>query len=256
MNTNLIAVSESTINEELVQTVNARDLHEFLESKQDFSTWIKARIKQFEFVEGSDYVVVSTAPQKNGALESTGYAQERIDYHLTIDMGKELAMVERNAKGKQARQYFIAIEKAYRKQEPQFKIPKTLSEALQLAADQAKLIEHQSEQIVVMTPKAEYYDQLLGSHEVFDGEQTAKMLRTSRNSLYKFLKQRGVITKSNLPMQLYIDKDFMRVKQTPYNDVFGNPKISLKIVFTQTGIHYIRTMFNEFMVNVNQIATV
>lgn len=116
MNSKLIPVFESTINEESVQTVNARELHAFLESKQDFSTWIKARIKQFEFTENSDYVVIAMAPQKNGALESTTYAQERIEYHVSLDMAKELAMVERNAKGKEARQYFISIEKAYKLQ--------------------------------------------------------------------------------------------------------------------------------------------
>ncbi len=140
-------------------------------------------------------------------------------------------------------------------QQTQFRIPKTLSEALQLAADQAKQIEYQNEQIEVMTPKAEYYDQLIGSDELCDGEMAAKTLRTSRNRLYTFLKQRGVITKSNLPMQLYIDKDYMRIKNTPYNDVFGNPKMSCKIMFTQKGIQYIRMMFNELLVNVeHQVA--
>ncbi len=138
--------------------------------------------------------------------------------------------------------------------EPQFKIPRTLSEALQLAADQAKKIEVQTEQIEVMTPKAEYYDQLLGANEVFDGEQTAKILRTSRNNLYTFLKQRGIITKSNLPMQLYVDKDYMRVKQTPYNDIFGNPKVSLKIVFTQNGIKYVRGLLGKILIENDVVA--
>lgn len=243
MNTNLIAVSESTINEELVQTVNARELHEFLQSKQRFADWIKARIEKYEFTQDVDFITI----------HSSMTSPPTIEYHVSLDMGKELAMVERTTKGKEVRKYFIAVEKEYRsKQESQFRIPKTLSEALQLAADQAKQIEYQNEKIEVMTPKAEYYDQLIGSNEVFDGEQTAKMLRTSRNNLYTFLKQRGIITKSNLPMQIYIDKDYMRVRQTPYNDVFGNPKLSLKIVFTQQGIHYVRTLFSEFMVNVER----
>ncbi len=238
MNTSLIAVTESTINNEVVQTVNARELHTFLESKRQFSNWITYQIEAFEFTQGVDFVTIN----------NSDYSPPRKEYYISLDMAKELAMVERSAKGKQARQYFIAIEKAYRSQETQFKIPKTLSEALQLAADQAKQIEYQNEKIVVMTPKAEYYDQLVGSSEVFDGEQTAKMLRTSRSSLYTFLKQRGVITKSNLPMQLYIDKDYMRVRQTPYNDVFGNPKVSLKIVFTQIGIQYVRGLFEKILV--------
>lgn len=241
MNTNLIAVSESTINDELVQTVNARELHEFLQSKRQFSNWITYQIEAFEFTQGVDFITINNSV----------CSPPRKEYHISLDMAKELAMVERSAKGKEIRKYFIAVEKEYRsKQESQFKIPKTLSEALQLAADQAKQIEYQNEKIEVMTPKAEYYDQLLGSEELSDGEMTAKTLRTSRNKLYAFLKQRGVITKSNLPMQLYIDKDYMRIRNTPYNDVFGNPKMSCKIMFTQKGIQYIRMMFNELLVNV------
>lgn len=250
-NFNLISIQESTLGEEIVQTVNARELHEFLGSKQDFSTWIKSRIKQFEFVEQQDFVRIADAPQKNGALESIGYAQERIDYHISLDMAKELSMVERNAKGKQARQYFIAIEKAYREQHS---LPKTFAEALQLAADQAKRIEQQSQQIAVMQPKAEYYDDVMGSEAVFDGEQTAKMMRMSRNKLYDFLRSYGVLTKSNMPMQMYIDKDYMRVQQTPYRDVFGNIKVSLKVVFTQHGIQYIRMMLRQVMVDPKSLA--
>jgi anti-repressor protein len=233
-----------------VQTVNARDIHSYLEVGKDFSSWIKDRISKYEFVENQDFIC-------SPVLVSEGRGgQNRIEYHVSLDMGKELAMVERTSKGKEVRKYFIAVEKEYRsKQESQFKIPKTLSEALQLAADQAKQIEYQNEKIEVMTPKAEYYDQLLGSEELSDGEMAAKTLRTSRNKLYAFLKQRGVITKSNLPMQLYIDKDYMRIKNTPYNDVFGNPKMSCKIMFTQKGIQYIRMMFNELLVNIeHQVA--
>lgn len=60
------------------------------------ATWIKNRIKNYEFIEGIDFIAGNFLP-----------GSERIDYHLTIDMAKELSMVERNEKGKQARQYFI-----------------------------------------------------------------------------------------------------------------------------------------------------
>ncbi len=252
MNTNLIPVFESTINEELVQTVDARELHAALEVKKDFSNWFKAQIERARLVENRDYIKLA---QKGELINQqvTTTVGTRIEYHLALRSAIHVSLMSNTEKGHEIREYFIEVEEAYRKQQPkELTREQILVMALESERERLKL----AKQVEVMTPKAEYYDQLLGSHDVFDGEQTAKMLRTSRSSLYKFLKQRGVITKSNLPMQLYIDKDFMRVKQTPYNDVFGNPKISLKIVFTQTGIHYIRTMFNEFMVNVNQLATV
>lgn len=88
------------------RAVNARDLHSFLESKQDFSTWIKNRIEQYGFIENQDYQIL--APQNYGA--SWG-GNNKVEYALSIDMAKELSMVERSQKGKEARSYFIRCEK-------------------------------------------------------------------------------------------------------------------------------------------------
>ena len=104
----LISIKQETIGENSVQAVNARELHAFLESKQDFSTWIKSRIDQYGFVEDQDYGVHKIMERQNQGL-STG--QGKIEYFPSIDMAKELAMVERNAKGKEARQYFIECER-------------------------------------------------------------------------------------------------------------------------------------------------
>lgn len=87
------------------RAVNARDLHSFLESKQDFSTWMKNRIEQYGFVENQDFQIL--APQNYGA--SWG-GSNKVEYALSINMAKELSMVERSEKGKQARRYFIACE--------------------------------------------------------------------------------------------------------------------------------------------------
>lgn len=87
--------------------VNARELHEFLGSKQRFTDWIKNRIKQYGFVENEDFVLLhKIMKQKTG---SGGH--NRLEYGLTIDMAKELSMLENNDKGRQARRYFILKEK-------------------------------------------------------------------------------------------------------------------------------------------------
>ncbi|MDR5612136.1 MAG: antA/AntB antirepressor family protein [Arsenophonus sp.] len=100
---NLINIETKNINDELIQTVNARDLHAFLESKQDFSTWIKKRISDYRFVKNKDFIRFHKKMEANNATI--------IDYYISLDMGKELSMVERNEKGKQARQYFIECER-------------------------------------------------------------------------------------------------------------------------------------------------
>lgn len=106
----LISVTPRPIGSAVVQTVNARELHEFLEVGKDFSTWIKERIEQYGFAVGQDFSVAQyLSPPKSGSAKAR--PQTRSDYHLSLDMAKELAMVERTARGKQARQYFIECER-------------------------------------------------------------------------------------------------------------------------------------------------
>ena len=88
------------------KAVSARELYEFLESKQDFSTWIKNRIEKYDFIENVDFVATPQIYGTNNGGHST-----RLEYALTVDAAKELSMVENNDKGKQARRYFIMMEK-------------------------------------------------------------------------------------------------------------------------------------------------
>lgn len=93
-------------------TVDARTLHAFLEVGKDFSNWIRGRIEKYGFAEGEDYDIGS--PVLANQSGKGGDRRSR-DYHLTLDMAKELAMVERNEKGKQARRYFIRCEEELRR---------------------------------------------------------------------------------------------------------------------------------------------
>ncbi len=101
----LIKIQPQAIGGQTIETVNARDLHGFLESRQDFSDWIKNRIQQYGFVEGVDYLIHKFMEQLPSG------AKQKIDYYISIDMAKELAMVERSDKGREARRYFIECEK-------------------------------------------------------------------------------------------------------------------------------------------------
>jgi len=115
----LVPIIESKINNEIIQTVNARELHSFLGVGTHFRDWIKDRIVKYNFVENVDYIKILTQnldAESTAAPESTTYevskmGQGRIDYHVTLDMAKEISMVERNEKGKEARLYFIKCEK-------------------------------------------------------------------------------------------------------------------------------------------------
>lgn len=110
---NLININE-TYNPQgkVIKTVNARELHERLESRSHFTDWIKARIEKYEFIEGKDYIQVYQKSLNNlGGRPST-------EYHLTINMAKELSMVENNERGRMFRQYFIDCEERLQKQLP------------------------------------------------------------------------------------------------------------------------------------------
>ncbi|EJF78140.1 hypothetical protein ME7_00131 [Bartonella birtlesii LL-WM9] len=105
----LIKISEQVIDQQTVKTVNARELHTFLAIGKRFATWITNRINQYEFEEGKDYILTLPKIGKRKNVISK-------EYHLTLDMAKELSMVERNEKGRRARRYFIECEKKLRNQ--------------------------------------------------------------------------------------------------------------------------------------------
>ena len=110
MNTNtaLIPVFNGELDGRQQHLCDARDLHDFLNVGRDFSNWIKSRIDQYGFNEGEDYSPV-LANRSDGLP-----GKQRIEYHLTIDMAKELAMVENNDQGRQVRRYFITMEREAR----------------------------------------------------------------------------------------------------------------------------------------------
>ena len=85
--------------------VNARDLHKFLKVGRRFTTWIQGRIAEYGFAENLDFISFSQSGEKPKGGRPT------VEYHLTLDMAKELAMVENNEEGRKVRRYFIRCEK-------------------------------------------------------------------------------------------------------------------------------------------------
>ncbi|EOL4972302.1 antA/AntB antirepressor family protein, partial [Escherichia coli] len=110
MTSQLIPVFNGTIDNETILLVNARDLHSFLGVGRMFAHWVKERIAEYGFVESQDYILIC----QNGQTKGRGGDRRSKDYHLTLDTAKELAMVERNEKGRQFRRYFIECEKKLR----------------------------------------------------------------------------------------------------------------------------------------------
>ncbi|EAU4474165.1 antA/AntB antirepressor family protein [Salmonella enterica] len=133
MATQLIPVFNGTINNEPVLLCDARKLHSFLEVGKMFANWIKDRLTEYEFVENQDYILIC----QNGQTKGRGGDRRSKDYHLTLDTAKELAMVERNEKGRQIRRYFIECEKQLRQQSQQpVPVPKPLIHTITLTDEE------------------------------------------------------------------------------------------------------------------------
>ena len=109
----LINITRATINDEEVNAVNARELWQKLESKQRFADWIKDRLEGF--TDGQDFTVHKIMKGEDGRFRPT-------EYIISLDVAKHIAMLERNEQGRKIRQYFIEVEKQYRKQEAE-KLP-------------------------------------------------------------------------------------------------------------------------------------
>lgn len=125
----LIPIQQTGVSMLFPQSVNARDLHKSLNVGRRFATWIVERIKEYGFIENQDFVLVS----RNGEIKKgRGGDRRSIDYHLTLDMAKELAMVEKTEVGREVRRYFIECER---------KLQEAMAERLALAEPKAAALD-------------------------------------------------------------------------------------------------------------------
>lgn len=180
----LIPITEKAINNESVQTVNARELHEYLEITTRFNDWVTARISDYDFVENQDYITFT---------ENLVKGRPRKDYYISLDMGKELSMVERNDKGRQARKYFIDCEKQLLQKTQQLVLPTAKDLALMvIQAEEEKerlLLENQqkAEIIEAQRPSVEFVERFVDGSKLYSLTEAAKVLGFKRKGFIECL---------------------------------------------------------------------
>ena len=220
--------------------VSARDLHEFLEVETDFRHWFP-RMCEYGFSEGQDFnAVKNDRVQMEGSRMVTRTVDDAI---LSIDMAKELCMLQRNEKGKIARQYFIKLEKDWNSPE------KVMARALQIAEKKIKNLEAKAE---ADKPKVLFADAVSASHTSILVGDLAKLLRQNgveigQNRLFSFLREKGYLCSQgeryNLPAQRSMDRGWFQVKETTINQPNGSVRITRTVKVTGKGQQYFINLF-------------
>lgn len=216
--------------------VSARDLHDFLEVKTAYKDWFP-RMCEYGFTEGEDF-----NPLKIERVQNEG---ERMvtrtvdDAVLTIDMAKELCMIQRNEKGKQARQYFLQIEKDWNSPE------KVMARALQIAGDKLKRLENKVEADV---PKVLFADAVSASKTSILVGELAKLLKQNgvdigQHRLFRWMRENGYLirrngTDFNMPTQKSMDLGLFTVKETAITHSDGTVTVSKTTKVTGKGQQY------------------
>ncbi|WP_375646202.1 antA/AntB antirepressor family protein [Bartonella sp. CM87QHHN] len=235
----LIDIHQTTINGDIVQTVNARELHAFLEIGKDFSNWITDRIKKYNLLENQDFVC-----SPNLASKGRG-GHNRKDYHLTLSVAKELSMLENNKKGREARLYFIKCERLLKQvTTPQvdYSKPEALLGVLNHLQSQ---IEQKDNTIAELTPKAKALDGLKRSDGLFGLIEAAKMLEVRPKDLTDYLRQNDWVYRRApgaplLPYQDKIKKGFMDCPAITIQRPDGTEKVLPSTKITSRGLACLR----------------
>ena len=219
--------------------VSGRELHRALEVKTPYKKWFE-RMSEYGFEENVDYSTVGqNCPIANGGFQFV------TDHALTLDTAKEIAMIQRSEKGKQARQYFIQIEKAWNSPEM------IMQRALKIANNTNKQLQLQIERD---KPKVLFADSVAGSTSSILVGELAKLLKQNgvdigQNRLFEWLRDNGYLIKQkgenyNLPTQRSADLEIMDIKKRTINNPDGSSQITRTTKITGKGQQY---FINKFL---------
>ena len=228
-------------------TLSARELHEFLEVKTSFKDWFP-RMCEYGFNESQDF-----NPLKNEQVRLEGNRQVKRtvqDYEITLDMAKEIAMIQRSDKGKEVRQYFLELERRWNSPEA------VMNRALEYSRKQVKALMEEKQGLIEenkeLKPKALFADAVSASNESILIGQLAKLIRQNgyeigQNRLFEWMRENGYLIKSgsrrNQPTQRAMDMRLFEVKERTISNPDGSTRITLTTKVTGKGQVYFVNKF-------------
>lgn len=232
---NIIKITET----ERGVLVSSRELYDFLGfAPQHWAKWYKKNIiNDIFFEENKDY----TQLPLSGSNKS-------IDFAISIEMAKEISMLARTEKGKEARQYFIACEQKLKETKKNIlKVPENFREALLLAAEQQLVIEKQETVIKKLEPRSLYFDHMITTDGLVSMQEVAKLLNIKdmgRTKLYEELRKGNVIMKnSTVPYQHFVNKGYFELKEEIVILKGNVRKVNVVTWVTQKGLAFIFKFF-------------
>lgn len=215
-------------------TVSGRELHEFLEVATPYDKWFP-RMAEYGFIEQVDFSTFLS--------ESTG-GRPATDHQLTIEMSKEIAMIQRNEKGKQARQYFIALEKQWNTPEA------VMARALKMAETTIKTLQTT---VIEQRPKVIFADAVSASKTSILVGDMAKLLKQNgvdmgASRFFTWLRDNGFLIKRkgtdwNMPTQKSMELQLFEIKETSIAHSDGHTSISRTPKITGKGQLYFINKF-------------
>lgn len=240
----LPSIGSTPIGGAVIETVDARELHAFLGVGRDFTTWIKERLAAYGFAESVDFTTYQTAPQNGGA----GNRGLRTEYAITLDTAKELSMVERTDRGRQARRYFIECERKLKSVTVTDlpRVPQTLPEALRLAADLAERVEAQRAEIAVLEPRSEALATIADAEGALSLTLAAKHLQVRPSDLIAYLVREGWLYRRDNVLVAYqarLNARLMTHKVVAVASDFGRRVVRYQPLVTPKGLAELGRLF-------------
>lgn len=225
------------------QTVSARELHDQLHIGTRFNDWFP-RMTEYGFVEGTDFYS-KMSKTDNGGRPST-------DYEISVDMAKQICMIQRTPEGKAVRQYLIDLEKAWNTPEQVF------ARALKMADEKINSLKENNTRLIAenqrMRPKEIFADAVSASHTSILIGDLAKLIcqngyQIGQKRLFEWLRENNFLIKcgssKNIPQQRYVEQGLFEVKESNVQNPDGSVRITRTTKVTGKGQIYFVNKFLE-----------